>query len=136
MTSEHTVFVYGTLKRGNRTRGLDSIPGAQFVGAATTAQAEFTLWDLGAYPAAQMGGHNRIQGEVWQVNDQVFQMLDDIEGYPVFYSRAQINTTQGPAWIYHIPDIQDYTGAEPVQGTQQPEATVEWNPKHTPALQR
>lgn len=128
MKNSHRVFVYGTLKRGNRIRGLDSMGDAEFVGEAITTEARFTLYDLGAFPAASLTGHNRISGEVWAVNDQLFDLLDEIEGYPVFYSRDPISTTQGTAWIYHITDIDQYA-ADPVTGTDQPEGTVQWNPR-------
>lgn len=129
MKNNHQVFVYGTLKRGNRIRGMDAMPGAEFVGEAVTADARFTLHDLGAFPGVSLGGHNRIQGEVWQVTDEVFDILDQIEGYPVFYNRAHVNTTQGTAWIYYLPDPEEYAGT-PVSGTDQPEGTVEWHPSH------
>lgn len=125
MIFTHQVFVYGTLMRGNRIRGMDQMEGAQFVGSATTTHCDYSLWDLGAFPAVSLGGHNCVQGEVWRVTDSVLDLLDDIEGYPVFYTRSEIQTTHGTAWIYHIPDI-DHYDAEPATGHDQPGATVRW----------
>lgn len=130
MMNKHQVFVYGTLKQGNRIRGMDAMPGADLVGEAVTVDARYTLHDLGAFPGVFLDGHNRVRGEVWQVTDEVFDILDQIEGYPVFYNRVKVDTTQGTAWIYYLPDPEEYAGT-PVPGTDQPQSTVEWNPTDT-----
>jgi gamma-glutamylaminecyclotransferase len=103
------VFVYGTLKKGSRSRGLDRWgEGADFIGHAVTSKPIFSLYDLGAFPAVGITGSNHIAGEVWSVNDDTMADLDRIEGYPAFYKRTQIDTTQGRAWIYFISDIENY----------------------------
>lgn len=107
--NETKVFVYGTLKKGNSHRGLDRwASGVRFIGEAVTAEPSYSLYDLGAFPAVNMNGNSHISGEVWVVDDQTMQDLDQIEGYPAFYKRTQINTTQGRAWMYYIPDIKNY----------------------------
>jgi gamma-glutamylcyclotransferase (GGCT)/AIG2-like uncharacterized protein YtfP len=102
------VFVYGTLKGGNQLRGMNKFANATLIDTATTSDAAYSLYDLGAFPAVVMGGNNRVQGEVWQVDEDIMQQLDYIEGYPEFYDRKQINTTSGVAWVYFIPNIQEY----------------------------
>jgi gamma-glutamylcyclotransferase (GGCT)/AIG2-like uncharacterized protein YtfP len=103
------VFVYGTLKKGNSHRGLDRwAPNAKFIGAAVTSKPSYSLYDLGAFPAAHLNGDSLILGEVWEVDNDTMQDLDQIEGYPDFYKRTQVNTTHGIAWMYHIPDIKNY----------------------------
>jgi len=107
--NETNVFVYGTLKKGNSRRGLNRWNvGATFIGDAVTADAKFDLYDLGAFPAVGLNGENHISGEVWSVDDATLEDLDRIEGYPDFYNRIEVNTTQGRAWMYYIPDIQSY----------------------------
>lgn len=127
------VFVYGTLKRGGKIRGLDSLnwtrnqESATFIGAATTKESAFSLYDLGPFPAASLRGEHKIAGEVWEVNDEMFATLDSIEGYPDFYSRTVIDTTQGKAWMYYLPNAeQEYSdwNITPEQGD-----TVSWNEK-------
>lgn len=113
---ETKVFVYGTLKKGDKRRGLANwTSGVRFIGTAVTSDPSYSLYDLGAFPAAVINGNSHILGEVWAVDDQTMQELDDIEGYPAFYKRTQVNTTQGRAWMYHIPDIKNYnaTRVEP-----------------------
>lgn len=106
--NETNVFVYGTLKRGNSVRGLDRWgSGAEFVGPAVTTQSNYSLWNLGAFPAVS-SGKSHIAGEVWSVDSETLADLDRIEGHPDFYKRIEVNTTQGKAWMYYIPDIDSY----------------------------
>lgn len=110
---ETKVFVYGTLKKGDSRRGLDRwATGVQFVGPAVTSKLDYSLYDLGSFPAAVLNGNNRIEGEVWIVDEDTMEDLDRIEGYPAFYKRIQIDTTQGRAWMYYIPDIENYRAEE------------------------
>lgn len=108
--NNNKVFVYGTLKKGNSVRGLNMFRdrGAEYVSDAVTTEADYSLYDLGAFPAVTLGGNNQISGEVWEVNEYMMKVLDDIEGYPDFYNRTKIKTTQGKAWMYYIPDIKSY----------------------------
>lgn len=119
------VFVYGTLKGGNQLRGMNKFANATLVDDATTSDAEYSLYDLGAFPAVSMGGKNRIQGEVWQVDADIMQQLDYIEGYPEFYDRKKINTTAGEAWVYYIPHIQEYQNVTAI--TAAPSHSLSWN---------
>lgn len=124
--ANHRVFVYGTLKKGNNIRGLDTLGNAEFVAVAKTKDARYTLWNLGAFPAVQPRGDNHIQGEVWEVNQDMMDLLDSIEGYPEFYNRMQIDTTSGRAWIYYIDNPQEY-GAEVYDGLGEPGSVIDWN---------
>lgn len=99
----HKVFVYGSLKSGGSIRGLNQFgEGADIVGKATTQYPDYNMVDLGSFPGVFMGGTKYIQGEVWEVNDDVFEQLDAIEGYPDFYSRTPTQTSQGKAWMYFL----------------------------------
>ncbi len=108
MNKANKVFVYGTLKRGNNVRGLDSWGDADFVGDAVTSLPHFSLHDLGMFPAVSKDGDDHIAGEVWTVSDDILDSLDRIEGYPDFYNRMQVDTTHGRAWMYYIPNIDEY----------------------------
>ena len=89
------VFVYGTL----RENLPDMAGGGTLLGPAIT---EGRIYNLGAYPAVQVGkfGGNPIVGEVWEVTDQQLRNLDRYEGYPNLYQREQIETPYGIAYIY------------------------------------
>jgi gamma-glutamylcyclotransferase (GGCT)/AIG2-like uncharacterized protein YtfP len=119
------VFVYGTLKRGNRTRGMDMMGQAQFIAEAVTVEADYSLYDLGSFPAVSRIGENRIAGEVWEVDDEMMKVLDNIEGYPNFYNRSVVTTTEGDAWMYHIDDVAQTTLCIKVAGGK--EQTLSWN---------
>ena len=102
------VFVYGTLKSGDTCRGMDRIsPEAMIVGKAVTTYPDYDMIDLGAFPGA-IDGTKYIEGEVWEVDENTFHVLDQIEGFPDFYSRKLVNTTQGKAWMYYLPNT-EYT---------------------------
>lgn len=99
----HRVFVYGTLKSGGEMRGLDMFgDGADIVGKAQTVYPDYDMLDLGAFPGVLKNGTYKIQGEVWEVDDEVLAELDRIEGYPAFYNREKTLTTLDKAWMYYL----------------------------------
>lgn len=81
MTNKHlSIFVYGTLKRGQvRERMWPRKPVR--VEAATTAGA---LFDLGPYPALVQGS-DVVEGELWHIAagdmGETLRTLDEVEGY-------------------------------------------------------
>ena len=103
----HRVFVYGSLKSGGDIRGLNQFDGANIVAKAKTQFPDYNMLDLGSFPGVTKNGEKHIQGEVWEVDDEVMEQLDAIEGYPTFYDRELTQTTQGKAWMYFL-DSQDY----------------------------
>lgn len=115
------VFVYGSLKRGNKTRGMDSFfPNAEFIGTTRTKRSLFKMIDLGSFPGVMIIENDgleyieqgyQIEGEVYRVNDFDLGRLDEIEGVPFFYDRQEINTTLGPVHMYILPNTGEYDGA-------------------------
>ena len=96
------VFVYGSLKSGGSVRGLNQFEGATIVGKAKTLYPDYNMIDLGSFPGVTKNGEKHIQGEVWQVDEEVMEELDAIEGYPNFYNREVTQTSQGKAWMYYL----------------------------------
>lgn len=78
------VFIYGTLKRGERNHRL--LAGEQFVGEAVT-EPLYRLYDCGAYPAlVEDGVHGRVvRGEVYLVGPATLCQLDALEAAPHLY---------------------------------------------------
>lgn len=106
---KHLVFVYGSLKSGGDIRGLNQFgDGAVIVGKAKTTYPDYHMADLGAFPGVFLGGDKYIQGEVWEVSDEVLEQLDAIEGYPSFYNRVKTQTSKGKAWMYYL-DAREYS---------------------------
>ena len=122
------VFVYGTLKSGGAIRGLNQFgEGAAIVGKAKTMYPDYEMSDLGAFPGVFLNGKFHIEGEVWEVNDQVMEQLDAIEGYPDFYNRQVTHTTQGKAWMYYLEGeaYKDYAGVRGDQVIEEGD-TLKW----------
>ncbi|ANU35287.1 gamma-glutamylcyclotransferase family protein [Vibrio scophthalmi] len=97
---QHLVFVYGTLRENESNHHF--VGQGQFLGHHETLP-EYTLYDLGAYPAV-VEGHQVIFGEVYLVNDAMLAELDKLEDVPVEYRRELIPTPFGEAWIYLYQD--------------------------------
>lgn len=71
------VFVYGTLRAGGSNDIRRFRPQPKLIGDATMAG---TLYDLGAYPGAVLGGEGVLQGEVYSIAAEVEGALDRLEG--------------------------------------------------------
>jgi len=98
------VFVYGSLKQGfgNHNYHLDN---SDFLGKSETLP-QYSLFSLGAYPGVIKGGITAVQGELYGVNAEGLQRLDRLEGHPNYYHREKIETSEGEAWIYLLPEDQ------------------------------
>lgn len=81
------VFVYGTLMQGGSNHYL--LDAASCLGEFRTGP-DFSLVNLGAFPAAIDGGDTSISGEVYLVDDRELAELDELEGYPDLYQRDKI----------------------------------------------
>ena len=97
----HRVFVYGTLKRGQRNDHY--LHAAEFIGHFTTTSV-YSMYVFDDYPAVCLQGRHAIFGEVYHVSDEQFGLLDELEWYPDFYQRIEIPTDFGVAWMYIVRD--------------------------------
>ncbi len=94
------LFVYGTLKIGFRNYKILEDRSA-YLGWHKTPEI-YTLKDLGYFPGLELNGSHSIQGEVYQLGDDVLKDVDFLENYPHMYDRMEIETMWGPAWMYYI----------------------------------
>ena len=70
------VFVYGTLRMGQE-RDINRLqPAPVFIGEG---QINGSLYELGTYPGIRLGGPDWVQGEVYQINQELERQLDEIE---------------------------------------------------------
>lgn len=74
--AQRYVFVYGTLRVGQERDVNRLKPAPLFVGIA---QLHGTMYNLGSYPSARLGGDNWVRGEVYQVTPELERQLDEIE---------------------------------------------------------
>ena len=90
------VFVYGTLKRGERNHHW--LQGARWVGEVE--RPGLVLHDLGPFPMAVVG-EGRAFGELYEVDSAILARLDQLEGYPRLYDPQQLPLADGQrAWVY------------------------------------
>lgn len=62
----------------------------------------YQLYDLGTYPAAKKIDASNVPlvGEVYGIDSATLAVLDRLEEYPEVYTREQVETDYGFAWIY------------------------------------
>lgn len=99
------VFVYGTLKVGERNHHLV----ADLVRAAHAAVLhDHSLWDCGSFPGARPVADARVEGQVLVVERprEALRRLDELEEHPTFYRRrralVQVGERRLRAWFYEL----------------------------------
>ncbi len=100
---QHTVFVYGTLKKEYSNHGY--LEQQEYLGEYQT-NPRWGLIDLGPFPAMVCGSH-AVKGEAYNVTDDTLQALDILEGVAQgMYHRRRIEITNSDndskmnAWVY------------------------------------
>ena len=123
------VFVYGSLKRGNNVRGMQFFQGAIRVGQAQTTAGIYSMLDLGSFPGVILDGKHDINGEVYIIDELILSQLDAIEGYPDFYDRTEVETTEGKALMYFLPNsfAEDYPKNEESDRITATSKMLTWN---------
>ena len=92
MSADLPLFVYGTLRRGERSHGL--LTGAAGLGPART-RPDFELVVLGWYPALVAGGAVAVHGELYAVPAALWPALDAYEDCPGTYQRVRLTLDDG-----------------------------------------
>lgn len=96
------VAVYGTLKKNQSNHRLL----AKKMHCGNFRCDLITLYDLGPFPAAKLSNSDGVRVEVYEVDDETFARLDELEGFNAesqqsgLYNRIQIQTPFGQAWLY------------------------------------
>jgi gamma-glutamylcyclotransferase (GGCT)/AIG2-like uncharacterized protein YtfP len=94
-----SLFTYGTLMSGQR--GQQLLASSEFVETAATI-AQYTLLDMGWYPALCEGGTSRVIGEVFQVSLAQLKEIDEYEGCPGLYQRKAIELENGQSVLGYV----------------------------------
>ena len=103
------VFVYGTLRRGERNHYLLETSHFSRVGRT---EPRFTLVSFGPFPAMVEGGTCAVVGEVYEVDDETLKALDRLEGHPIFYQRMPVLLDDGDEVVAYL--LRGSTGGKPV----------------------
>lgn len=101
-----TVAVYGSLRKGFGNHNF--LKDQTFLGSDVIPN--YKMYDLGAFPGIVPADTGSIFTEIYEINDEVFESLDRLEGHPNFYCRKQIKTVYGAAWIYELANVDHYRG--------------------------
>lgn len=120
---ERSLFVYGTLQRGDRNARRMSH--ARYLGMART-RPEFALLDLGAFPAITPGAGS-VFGEVYAVDAPALDDLDRFEGVPGFYTRE-------PCFLMDGRRVEVYVFASAPGGSAIPSGDWRWH-RHRASIQ-
>jgi gamma-glutamylcyclotransferase (GGCT)/AIG2-like uncharacterized protein YtfP len=102
MENKIKVAVYGSLKKGYGNHDWH-LKDAEYLGQAETLP-QYSLFSLGSYPGVIKGGSTCVQLELYNVNEEELNNLDRLEGHPSYYQREEIETSEGTAWIYLLPE--------------------------------
>ena len=86
------LFVYGSLLSSEEHHWR--LAGSTRLGACRTA-AQYTLVDLGEYPALLCRGNTSVCGEVYDVGAETLGALDAFEGHPLLFRRISIRIMDG-----------------------------------------
>lgn len=103
------IFVYGTLLSGLRNH--DKLKASSFIGHGITIdQFFFTYYNTFSYPLITyqqiLKDQNKtnIIGEVYNVDNNILELLDELEGHPYMYTREKIKVKIGIRTI----DVETY----------------------------
>lgn len=107
--SKTNLFVYGTLKRGQKNHHF--LAGQEFIGEAATMPL-YRLYALGWYPGLVLDVDDglEVQGELWAVDDDALAKMDAFEGVPDLFARQDVavrdhfETVQAYLFNQTVPD--------------------------------
>ncbi len=105
----HTVFVYGTLRKGQVNSHLLHV--CQFLGRAKT-KAKYALYAREIPFLSRTKEVSPVVGEVYAVDDNTLERLDELEKHPRWYRREKAEiileerAMEMTAWIYFC-DVQE-----------------------------
>lgn len=101
----HLVGVYGSLREHLHNHRVIESPTTKLIGEFKS-EPIYTLFSLGSFPGLHKDGKTGVVLEVYEVDDEVFARLDNLEGYdedsPEYsmYIREEEDTPFGKAWVY------------------------------------
>lgn len=99
------VAVYGTLRAGESNHSR--LGGAKRLGD-TFRLPGFRLYGVNfSFPYATPAEGESIVVELYEINDEILQELDWLEGYPSHYNRKVVNVGDVDAYVYFTNEVPD-----------------------------
>lgn len=89
------MFVYGTLRQGQRYHDMLQDLGASFVSTARTVPGYTMVNYHDQYPAVTPGGKTAVVGEVYDIDSRHLPALDEFEEVPSLYQRSRVRMACG-----------------------------------------
>jgi len=97
------VIVYGSLREGMGNHRV--LGGAKKMGQFTIPEGVYYMVSLGGFPGLiPHRGGSEIVAEVYSCNEEQYQAVEWLEGYPNFYDREKIDTPWGEGEVYTLDD--------------------------------
>lgn len=97
-----TLFVYGSLKRGNSAHRLLSDQGATFLREAAT-HPRYHLVKVSWFPGMVEGEEGTgVHGELYELPDSALKRLDRYEGVPGLFTRNEIELDDGSKVVAYL----------------------------------
>lgn len=95
------ICVYGSLRAGMGNHRV--IEGSKKL-STETVQIPFKMIDMGSYPGLlETEENNAIVIEIYEVTPDTYKRVERLEGYPSFYDRKDVPTSEGMVGIYYLP---------------------------------
>jgi gamma-glutamylcyclotransferase (GGCT)/AIG2-like uncharacterized protein YtfP len=127
------IAVYGSLRADMYNHRLLENDGAEFV-SRETLNVPFKMIPYSSFPALIPDNKNNdILMEIYNVDDQVYAMVETLEGYPHFYDKATTIDANGDPVEFYI--IRDDSGI--LQNRYENDETIyDWNQYYKSHLAR
>lgn len=112
--TEHAVFVYGTLMRGQRAHHM--LSGARYAGRFSLQ--DYAMYHLGRYPGIVACPGERVWGELYYVSPAMLEQMDEYEEEGSLYRRVRVQlqgengSCPAQAYVYN----RDVSGFPKLQG--------------------
>ena len=122
------VFVYGSLKKGLHNNVV--LGDSNLIHHGHTAD-KYLLRSLGSFPGVDITAENAtsyIYGEVYSCDPDTLRRLDNLEGYPTFYDKIEVDVVVGngattiTATMYHLANPKEHKGTTISSGIWKEEA--------------
>jgi gamma-glutamylaminecyclotransferase len=102
MEKKHLIFVYGTLRRNHSNHRL--LGDADCYGTGSTRD-KYAMYVTGGYPfVTSIETRYQIVGELYAVDDETLDIIDKMEGHPLYYTRREVaidvEGSEYVAWMY------------------------------------